>query len=134
MKWIVVAVAFSVTAPAGTLTAFLLRGRSQDSLAASMSSTRTVADPAGPQYARITDTRFNAPACRRPGDLLPRGCDTLEVVEVRTRDERHTLLVRALGVLGSRTSALVHSDPPDSDANGSPTGRREQIRNGPAPP
>jgi hypothetical protein len=62
MKRLVMAVALSMTALAGTLTAFLPEGRLQDSLAASMSSTNTVADAASRHYLRLTHMRLNASA------------------------------------------------------------------------
>jgi hypothetical protein len=41
----------------------------------------------------LTDMRLNAPDWK-PGDRIPRGRDTLEVVEVRPGPEQATLIVR----------------------------------------
>jgi hypothetical protein len=41
----------------------------------------------------VTDMRLNAPNWR-PGDQIPRGRDTLEVVEVRTEPDQVTLVVK----------------------------------------
>jgi hypothetical protein len=41
----------------------------------------------------LTDTRLNAPNWR-PGDRIPGGRDTLEVVEVRLGDDQVTLVVK----------------------------------------
>jgi hypothetical protein len=41
----------------------------------------------------LTNMRLNAPAWR-PGDRIPRGRDTLEVVHVRAGGEHPTLVVR----------------------------------------
>ena len=42
----------------------------------------------------LTDARLNAPTWK-PGDRIPRGRDTLQVVEVRLGDDPVTLIVRA---------------------------------------
>jgi hypothetical protein len=45
----------------------------------------------------LADMRLNAPAWK-PGDRIPRGRDTLEVVEVRNNDEPATLVVKGRGL------------------------------------
>jgi hypothetical protein len=42
----------------------------------------------------LTDMRLNAPNWK-PGDRIPRGRDTLEVVEVRAGEDQVTLVVKA---------------------------------------
>jgi hypothetical protein len=44
----------------------------------------------------LTDMRLSMPSWT-PGDQIPRGRDTLEVVEVRAADERVTLSCEASG-------------------------------------
>jgi hypothetical protein len=41
----------------------------------------------------LADMRLNAPTWK-PGDRIPRGRDTLEVVEVRAGDDQVTLVVK----------------------------------------
>jgi hypothetical protein len=43
----------------------------------------------------LTDMEINAPAWK-PGDRIPRGRDTLEVVEVLDEDDQVTLVVRPI--------------------------------------
>jgi hypothetical protein len=45
----------------------------------------------------LTDVRLSAPDWK-PGDRIPRGSDTLEVVRVRHDDERDVLVVRSVHV------------------------------------
>ena len=45
----------------------------------------------------LSDVRLSAPDWR-PGDRIPRGEDTLEVVDVRHDDERDVLVVRSVQV------------------------------------
>jgi hypothetical protein len=45
----------------------------------------------------LTKMQLNAPAWK-PGDLIPRGHDTLEVIEVRTDEEPATLVVKGRGL------------------------------------
>jgi hypothetical protein len=47
----------------------------------------------------LTDMRLNAPAWK-PGDRIPRGRDTLEVVEVRYDQAPVTLVVKGHGAEG----------------------------------
>jgi hypothetical protein len=44
----------------------------------------------------LTDMRLNAPPWK-PGDRIPRGRDTLEVVEVRVGEGQVTLVVKGHG-------------------------------------
>jgi hypothetical protein len=46
----------------------------------------------------LTDMRLNAPNWK-PGDRIPRGRDTLEVVEVRVADDQLTLVVREVSLV-----------------------------------
>jgi hypothetical protein len=45
----------------------------------------------------LTNVQLNAPGWK-PGDRIPRGRDTLEVVEVRHGDELVTLVVKGRGL------------------------------------